>query len=122
MLDQYRHDLGVKDDAEWAAILAKIKAVMTARGVAFAARHGAGPPNGGSGSPESDALAALRKAYDDWDTAAVLKDKLAELRDVRRANQAAFANQADYLKAQDELRGVLNAHQEAYLTLAGVLQ
>jgi len=128
-LDQMRQDMDVKDDAEWAAISAKITAVQTARMAGFGGgrgrRGGGGGGGGGAGagagaaptSPLADAIAALQKAYDDKAPAADVKAAIAKVENERKANAAAMT------KAQDDLRSLLNARQEAYLILnGGILQ
>jgi len=137
MTDRYREQLGVKDDAEWTAISTKITAVQTAqranmggrggrgrgRGMGAGGPGGGGPGGGGPGgagaaasTPLTDAIAALQKAYDDKAPAADVKTAIAKVASERKALQTA------YNKAQDDLRGLLNARQEAYLTLNGLLQ
>jgi hypothetical protein len=124
-----RQDMDVKDDAEWAAISAKITAVQTARMAGFGGgrgrRGGGGGGGGGAGagagaaptSPLADAIAALQKAYDDKAPAADVKAAIAKVENERKANAAAMT------KAQDDLRSLLNARQEAYLILnGGILQ
>jgi 2-polyprenyl-6-methoxyphenol hydroxylase-like FAD-dependent oxidoreductase len=53
----------------------------------------------------------LQKAYDDKAPAADIKTAIAKVQAERKANAAALT------KAQDELRSLLNARQEAYLML-----
>jgi Spy/CpxP family protein refolding chaperone len=133
-LDQMRQDMDVKDDAEWAAISAKITAVQTARQAGFGGGRrgrggfggGGGPGGGGGGggaaaagptTPLADAIAALQKAYDDKAPAADIKAAMAKVANERKANAAALA------KAQDDLRSLLTPRQEAYLVLnGGILQ
>jgi len=124
-LDQMRQDMKVTDDAEWAAISAKITAVQTARMAGFGGgRRGRGGPGGGGGAgagagaggattPLADARAALQKAYDDNAPAAEVKTAIAKVQNEVKANAAALT------KAQDDLRSLLNARQEAYLILNG---
>ncbi len=126
-LDQARQDMDVKDDAEWTAISAKITAVQTARMAGFGGgrrRGGGGGPGGGGGAgggagaagpttPLADARAALQKAYDDKAPAADVKAAIAKVQNEIKANAAALT------KAQDDLRSLLNARQEAYLMLNG---
>jgi hypothetical protein len=121
----------VPDDTEWAAISAKITAVTTARAAVTPAGGRGGRGRGGMGggvgggaagagapaaAPTSDAVAALQKAYDDKAPAADIKAALARVLAEHKTAEAAYA------KAQDDLRGVLTARQEAYLTLQGVLR
>ena len=129
-LDTYRQEMNVPDDTEWAAISAKITAVTTARAAVTPAGNrggrgrgmGGGGPGGAPGAaapaatPTSDAVAALQKAYDDKAPAADIKTALARVLAEHKTAEAAYA------KAQDDLRGLLTARQEAYLTLQGVLR
>jgi hypothetical protein len=131
-LDAYRQALAVTDDTEWTAISEKITAVTTARQALGAAggrggrgggRRGGGGAGGaggaaGGGAPAAtptDAEAALQKAIDDKAPAADVKTKIAAVRAERKAK--ADAAQAAYVKAEDDLRSVLTARQEAILML-----
>ena len=132
-LDTYRQAMEVTDDTEWGVISAKITAVTTARTAAtpaFGGRGGGGRGRGGMGGgavggaatttpavpAEADAVAALQKAYDDKVSTADMKAAIAKVIADHKQKEA------DYLKAQDDLRGLLTARQEAYLTLQGVLR
>jgi hypothetical protein len=61
-------------------------------------------------------LKALSQAITAKATGAELKDKLAKLREARKAKEAELE------KAQDELRSVLSARQEAIAVSLGVLK
>lgn len=77
-----------------------------------------GPPPGGPGglNPQPNpALDALRKAIDDKAPTAELKTKIAEYKTDLQQKRAALET------AQDSLRQVLSARQEAIAVLAGLL-
>jgi hypothetical protein len=77
-----------------------------------------GPPPGGPGgfNPQPNpSLDALRKALDDKASAAELKAKVAEYKADLQQKRAALES------AQDSLRQVLSARQEAIAVLAGLL-
>lgn len=124
MLDRFRQDLSVTNDAEWTAISAKITSVMDARRAAGGGgrgRRGGGGGGGGQGGgpggpPQSEAMAALQKAFDDKAPAPEVKDKIAKVREENKTKQAAL------VKAQEDLRSILDSHQEAYFVLQGFLQ
>ena len=81
------------------------------------ARTTGGAAAAGPTTPLADAIAALQKAYDDKAPAADVKAAIAKVENERKANAAAMT------KAQDDLRSLLNARQEAYLILnGGILQ
>jgi hypothetical protein len=135
MLDRYREQLEVTDDAEWKVIEERLTKVTQARtqaaadgaglmgmGAAFG-RGGFGRGGGGGGgrglqalfgqpSPESQ---ALQQAIDAKAPAAELKEKLAKLQQVRKEKQANLA------KAQEELRKMLSVRREAIAVLLGLL-
>lgn len=125
MLQTLRDQMGVTKDDEWALISQRIEAVQEARrssggGFGFGplvVRAG-GPGGGGGGggrrgsSPEVD---ALRSAITDNLPAAEIQARLERLREARKANEAKVT------KAQEDLRAVLNARQEAVAVLFGLL-
>ena len=81
-------------------------------------RGGGGGGGGGGGftpPAPTDAEAALQKAIDDKAPKADLVTKTAAVRAERKAKQAAA--EAAYQKAQEDLRGLLSARQEAIATL-----
>jgi hypothetical protein len=130
--DTYRQDMAVVDDGEWSAISNRIAAVLTARTLANpnANARGGGPGGGRGGrgggavaadpttttATTSDAMAALQKDYDDKAPTPTIKADITKVLKEHNDNQAA------YLKAQDDLRLLLTARQEAYLTIKGVLR
>lgn len=136
MMDRYKEQLEITDDAEWKIIQDRVEKVMAAqreaRGGAFGMFGGGrgggrggqgggqgGPGGGGRGgfggepSPEAE---ALQKAIEGKASADELKTKLAKYRDSRKDAEAKLE------KAQDDLRKVLNARQEAVAVLAGLLK
>ncbi len=132
MMERYREQMDVKDDAAWQAIETRITKVMEARrdvgfgggmrGM-FGPRRGGGDNQGGDqpqrrrggfGQP-SPAAEDLQKAIDAKASNDTIKAKLAAYRDERKQKQA------DLQKAQDDLRKVLNVKQEAVAVLAGLL-
>jgi hypothetical protein len=132
--DAYRKALGVTDDSEWTAISAKITALQAANPRGFGGRGGRGGPGGGGGfggpgggggpggpggfggaATPTDAEAALQKAIDDKAPAAEIKTKIAAVHAERQKKAADAA--AALKKAQDDLRSVLSARQEAILML-----
>jgi autotransporter adhesin len=126
-LDTYRQDMAVVDDGEWGAISNRIVAVTTARTLANPnVGRGGGPAGGRRGgavagaatttTTDSDAVVALQKAYDDKAPTPEVKAAISKVIAEHKANEAA------YIKAQDDLRLLLTARQEAYLTLKGVLR
>jgi len=125
-LDTYRQDMAVVDDGEWGAISNRIVAVTTARTLANPNAGRGGVPGGGrrgavagaatTATGDSDAVAALRKDYDDKAPTPAIKADIGKVLAEHKANEAA------YIKAQDDLRLLLTARQEAYLTLNGVLR
>ncbi len=122
-LDAWRQALQVTNEADWTAISSKITALseaqrgMFGRGRGRGGRGGGGPGGGGGFQPPAptDAEAALQKAIDDKAPAADLKTKIAAVRKERADRQAAA--QAAYAKAEEDLRGLLSARQEAIATL-----
>jgi hypothetical protein len=134
MMERMREQLGVTDDDEWKIVSERIEKVTEARrgtGGGFGAfGRGGRPPGGGAGqnsgqgggrggrgfgpqpSPEEE---ALQKAIDDNAAPDVLKDKLAKVREARKASEATLK------AAQNELKEVLNGKQEAVAVLMGLL-
>ena len=130
-MERMREQFEVKDDSEWKVIETRIGKVMEAqrdsrmgggfnRG-GFAGRRGGdgqdggrrGGPFGGETSPEAD---SLQKAVEAKASSEELKSKLAKYREARKAKEAALE------KAQDDLRKVLTARQEATAVLMGLLK
>jgi hypothetical protein len=136
-LDNLRDQMEVKDDAEWTAIAAKLGKAYDARTAMVAPmmraafrgggmrrnRDNAGgddqaqrpPRRNGFGEP-MPTLDALQKAIDDKAPSAEIKAKLAAYRADLKDRQAKFD------AAQEDLRSVLTARQEAIATVNGLLQ
>ena len=133
MMDRYKEQLEVTDDAEWKALQPLIQKVMDARMAGFSGMgrgmfgRGGRPPGGdtaaadqgnqrrggfGTSSPEAE---ALQKAIDAKASSAELKAAMAKFVDARKAKQAELE------KAQAELRKVLSGRQEAIATVSGLL-
>ena len=133
IMDRFREQLEVKDDAEWKIIEERIQKVNDARrevgsgGMGMLGglmRRGGG--NGGQGGggrrgfgafaptplPEEE---ALQKAVDAKASNEELKTAMAKLLAARKAKQAALE------QAQAQLRQVLSVRQEAIAGLAGLL-
>jgi len=138
MMERYKERLEVTNDDEWKIISDRIEKVMTAQRETRIGGFGFGGPggrrggdtaqadagnNGGrrnrggmfGGEPNPDAE-ALQKALDSKASADDLKAKMAKLRDNLKEKEAKLA------KAQDELRKVLSARQEATAILMGLLK
>jgi hypothetical protein len=130
-VDNMRPDLAVTNDDEWNAISPLILKVLTLQlsqsaglGNVFG-RGGRGGGGGGRGrggiaallgnapDPAADALDA---AVNDNAPVATLKAAMAAVRESRRKKQAEFA------KAQADLKAVVTVRQEAYLVNAGILE
>ncbi len=139
MMDNLKEQMEITDETEWKAVQPLIQKVMDARRASMSAmgrgmfggpRRG-GPPGGadaaapgadqqnrrgggmfGQPSPEAE---ALQKAVD----AKAPKDELKAA--VKKYNEARKAKQAELEQAQDALRKVLTARQEAIATLNGAL-
>ncbi len=134
MMERYKETLEVSNDDEWKALQPLIQKVMDARMASFsgmgrgmfgpprrggdnAGDQGGGPRRGGgmfggTASPEAE---ALQKAIDAKAPKAEIKAALAKYVESRKAKQAELE------KAQDDLRKVLTARQEAIATLNGLL-
>jgi len=134
MAERLRERLDIKNDDEWKAIQPLIEKVAEARREAGAGVGGmmgfGGPRRGGEGGgdpntgrprgmfgaeplPEAE---ALQKALDGQASKEELKERLAKLREARKAKEAALE------KAQDNLRKVLTVRQEAAAVLMGLLK
>jgi hypothetical protein len=138
MLEGYRQMLEVTDDAEWGVIKPLIQKVTEARFAGFAGmgprmmfgRGPGGPGGGASGDnppggpgggrpgmfgqtmPEAE---ALQKAIDAKASKTEIKAALDKFIAARQAKQT------ELQQAQDNLRKVLTARQEATATLIGLL-
>ena len=128
MMERYREQLDVKDDAEWKLISTRVEKVNETRrevgggfGFGRGGRGGPGGPGGpggggrrgGDAGPEAE---ALQKAIDDKSSAEDLKEKLTAYREAKKKKEAALE------KAQEDLRKVLTARQEAVAVLNGLLK
>ncbi len=128
MMERVREQFGVKDDAEWKIISERVEKVSAARremggGMGmFGGRGGPGGPGGagggrgGFGGEPSAEATALKSAIDNNASADDIKAKLAAYRAAQKEKETKLA------KAQDELRQVLTAKQEAAAVLAGYLK
>jgi hypothetical protein len=133
MMERYKEQLEVADDAEWKAMEPMVQAVLDARmasmggmgrGMFGGPRRGGGNDAGnnadqprrggpfGQLSPESE---ALQKAIDAKAPKAEIKAALDKYVAARKAKQAQLE------KAQDDLRKILTSRQEAIATLNGLL-
>jgi hypothetical protein len=133
MMDRFKEQLEVTDDAEWKALEPLVQNVMEARRGTMAGMgrgmFGGGPRRGGGdnaagggggggrgpggqSTPEAD---ALQKAIDAKAPKAEVKAALEKFVAARKAKEA------ELVKAQDELRKVLTSRQEAIATLDGLL-
>jgi hypothetical protein len=125
MMERYREQLVVKDDAEWSLIEARIKKINESRmgrgfGGPWGGPGGQGGPGGrqgrgGFGQPNPDGE-ALQTALDSGASADDIKAKLATYR------ASAKQKEAQLEKAQDELRQLLSVKQEARAVLMGLLK
>lgn len=124
MMERMREQFAVKDDAEWKLISERIEKVNDARresmmrgmGMMFGGgRGGRGPggQGGGEAMPEQEALVKAIEANASSDE---IKSKLNKYREALKAKEAQLT------KAQDELREVLSAKQEAQAVLMGLLK
>lgn len=130
MMERIREEFDVKSDDEWKIIETRLSKVMEAQrearmGMGFGGFRG--PRRGGGdggdnvrrnnpfGEPSPEAE-ALQKAVELKASSEELKTKLAKFRESRKAKEAALE------KAQDDLRKVLSARQEAAAVLAGLLK
>lgn len=138
MMERVREMMDVKNDDEWNVIEPRITKVMDARQAVgfggggmrgmFGPRRG-GPGGdtqnadqpqrrrggGGFGGQPSPAMEDLQKAVEAKASADTLKAKMAAFREERAQKRAALQ------KAQDDLKKVLNVHQEAAAVVAGLL-
>lgn len=140
MSERMREQFAVTDDAEWKIIYERIEKVTEARratttGGGFGGMFGRGGGGGrgpggdqgggqggrgggggrGFGATSSPEAEALQKAIDDKASPEDIKAKLAKLRESRKAAEATL------VKAQGELKEVLDSRQEAVAVLMGLL-
>jgi hypothetical protein len=130
MMERYKEVLEVTDDQEWKALQPLIQKVFDARmqsmGGGMRGMFG-GPRRGGEGDqqgqgqqrrfgpPPSPEAEALQKAVDAKASKAELKAAVAKYAEARKTKQAELE------QAQENLRKVLTARQEALATLNGLL-
>jgi hypothetical protein len=126
-MDNIRTQLEITNDTDWAAIQPLVQKVLDARTAlgnagrgGFGGRGGGRRGGGGQGGPGGQTTAsleqqALQKAIDDDAPAAQIKAAL----DRYEASQK--TKQATLTAAQEALREVLSAKQEAEATLSGLL-
>lgn len=137
MMERYKEQFAVKDEAEWKVIEPKIAKVIEARTATTQGRGGFGfgggnrqrgggdnaagggeRPNrggGGFGTPSPE-VEALQKAIEAKAPADEIKTKLAKVREARKAAEAKLD------AAQEDLKKVLSVNQEAVAVMAGLLK
>ena len=136
MLTQYRQNLNITNDDEWAAIQPLIQKVLDARqalnggaggggfgggfggggfGGGFGGGRGGGGPGGGAGAQTDPEQQALQTALDNGAPAGQVKDLLAKYRAVRKDKQTKLDT------AQANLKAVLNMQQEAEAVILGLI-
>ena len=138
MAERMRELLEVKNEDEWKLIAARLEKVREARDKVRAfsgdfrlmfsqggdqgGNRGPGGPGGvrgpggfGGGAPNPD-VEAFSKAVQNKAPTAELKQRMARVRDARKAAEA------DYDKVSEELRQLLTVRQEAVLVAIGTLK
>jgi hypothetical protein len=129
MMERQKEALEVTDEQEWKAIQPLVQKVFDARMQAMSGRgfggFGGPPRRGGEGDqgqqqrrfgpPPAPEAEALQKAVDAKASKAELKAAIAKYAEARKAKQAELE------QAQENLRKVLTARQEALATLNGLL-
>jgi hypothetical protein len=138
MMSRIKDQMDVTDDAEWKVLEAAIGKVMDARRDAMQGQFGGfgggrrrnnggdtnnanggdnngGRRRGGFGTPSPE-MEDLQKAIDDKAPADEIKSKLAKLREANAAKEAKL------VAAQDELKKLLTARQEAVAVTSGLLK
>lgn len=136
MMERYKEQLDVQNDAEWKVIEERVGKVLEARrsagggfgGPMMMGRRGGGPggDQGGQGGQGGDRRArfggepnpdaeALQKAIEAKASNDEIKAKLAKYRESRKERQAKLT------QAQDELRKLLSVRQEATAVMMGLL-
>jgi len=124
MMERMREQFDVKDEAEWKLISDRIEKVSDARresmmrgmGMMFGGGRGGRGPGGQGGGEAMPEQEALQKAIEANASADEIKSKLGKYREALKAKEAKLT------KAQDELREVLSAKQEAQAVLMGLLK
>jgi hypothetical protein len=132
MMEQARQTLNITNDDEWAVIQALLQKVSDARrdlnsggmgGMGMMMMRGGGGRGGanaaggrgGFGPQTSDEQQALQKVVDSNAASPQIRDALANYRAARKAKQDKLAT------AQENLKKVLTAKQEAQIVLLGYL-
>jgi hypothetical protein len=123
MMQSYQQQLGITNDTEWSAVKPLVQKVMDAQnaargnvGAMFGLGGFGGPGGpGGFGQQTDPDAAALQQALDGDAPTTEIKELLAKYRASQKTKQAALT------AAQDDLRKVLSARQEARATLMGLL-
>jgi len=132
MLESFRDQLAVTNDAEWGVIEGRLTKVARMKmesmfsagmGMMGGMRRGGGdngPAGGGFRGfaglfPSDPDVEILQKAIESNAPSAQIQSALAKLREARKQKQAELA------KAQADLRSVLTTRQEAALVVAGML-
>jgi hypothetical protein len=115
MIDGMKENLGVTNDDEWKVISERITKVMQVQresrgGMGFGGRRGG--PGGANAVP---AVTELQQAIETG-SANDIKAKLTALREYRAKKQA------ELKAAQEELKKVLSAKQEAQMVMSGMLE
>jgi hypothetical protein len=133
MVSRYKDSMEVTDDAEWKVLEAAIGKVVDARMEVMSGQFGRGGPRGNNTNNASGDQAGqrrnrgpfgtpsvesedLQKAIDAKAPADEIKAKLAKLRESNTAKEAKL------VEAQDELKKLLTARQEAVAVLGGLLK
>jgi hypothetical protein len=123
MMERAREQLGVTNDDEWKVVSERLEKVMTARRDASAGAFGGFGRGGGGGGrrrggffgEEPQEAKDLRAAIEAKAPAEEIKAKLDKYRAYKKSKEA------ELVKAQEKLKEVLNARQEAAAVLAGWL-
>jgi hypothetical protein len=136
ILDNAKTSLEVTNDDEWNVLSAAIGKVMDAQQAVRSSTingfrggrnrggqnggggggQGGGGRRGGFGGPPSPEIEALQNAIDNKAPADEIKDKLAKLREVQKADEAKLE------AAQADLQKLLTPRQEASAVLLGLLK
>lgn len=126
-MQMLREQLVIRDNARWTAVSGKIRSVLDARQALaseFGARarrvSGSASASDTSFGPKLRAEEALFNAILNNAPDSSIASVMVEVQSTARAEDK--AKEEAYTKAQDALRGVLNARQQAQLTLFGVLK
>ena len=117
-----REQLAIKDDAQWAQVSEKIRAVLKAREalmVEFGGRARGAARSTASIGPRLRAEEALFNAILNGAPDSSVVVAMNEVQYASRAEER--ANGAAYAKAQETLRAAVNARQQGQLTLFGIL-